>query len=474
MKSTPRFILVDQSLRSFGGHYFNYATRVLEAAARAGFEARLICNRAFKGGLGEGIDVSPAFRYSTFETAIATPRSIREFALRTRRVFASVRANAVDWWRDSRFAFKAVIAMLALLCIPLVAAGALVAVVAYALLTILNRLRHEPKVRAFERDLSRAMPPLAPGDVGFLPTISAPELLGFARFLTRFPTARLANWHVVLRQDTPESSPRKRREFLRGVRAVAVSIDPARLRWWSDTEALRDAWEAATGLGFETLPIPVGDSFRPEAAAFGAGQVEGGPLRPLRIVYVGDARKEKGFHVLPSVARSLRESGHLEGETVLVVQSSVRVIDPEPECLRALQDLKSFGKGVRFVTNELNDEEYASLVRGAHVMLLLYEAAAYRRRSSGILAEAMASGVPVLVPEGTWLASSVREMVSIGARPHPFVIDADEDAGARLVELLKDWPRLRLLALGASEPWRARHNPDALVRRLLESCGRNG
>lgn len=497
MSSTPRFILVDQSLRGYGGHYFNYASRVLDAAGRAGFEGKLICHRAFEGSMGDGgIDVIPEFRYSTFETAIAVPRGMRAIAKRVRGALGSVRAGAAGLWKRSGAAVRVGIALVGLVLSPVLLVLVVCAVVMRVLMMAANRMRHEPKIRAFDQDLSSGLKPvlgrglagggangreeLGAGDVVFVPTISAPELVGLARFLRRSEQRGCATWHIVLRQDVPEGEDtRRKREALAGVRAVMNAN--ARVKWWTDTEALTKAWSEATGIGFGTLPIPVGEGFRPKE--------ERAESEPLRVVYVGDARMEKGFHLLPSVARALRDGGYFDGKessgkkrpVKLVVQASARVVDPEPACLEAIAELTAMERdgarsgvegrrgGVELVTDELDEAGYTELVRGADVMLVLYDADAYKRRSSGILAEAMASGVPALAPAGTWLEASVREFMPLGGgAEHSCIVDRGDEVNGKLLGMVEEWARVSRAAREASVRWRERHNADAVVRRIVE------
>jgi hypothetical protein len=43
----PKFVLIDHSILDVGGHYYEYAVHVLEAARRAGYEPVLVTNREF-------------------------------------------------------------------------------------------------------------------------------------------------------------------------------------------------------------------------------------------------------------------------------------------------------------------------------------------------------------------------------------------------------------------------------------------
>jgi len=67
--------------------------------------------------------------------------------------------------------------------------------------------------------------------------------------------------------------------------------------------------------------------------------------------------------------------------------------------------------GIKLIFDPLPFEEYLSLLLGSDIVLLLYDEEKYYARSSGILVECLAAGIPVIVPSGTWLSRQfVREM----------------------------------------------------------------
>jgi hypothetical protein len=90
-----RFILIDQSIQHLGGHHYEYAVRVLEAAERAGLEPILVTNRQVSVGAHTRFRVVPAYLYAFWDHP-------RRFSL-VRRLAAlfRVRANALD-----RFKFR--------------------------------------------------------------------------------------------------------------------------------------------------------------------------------------------------------------------------------------------------------------------------------------------------------------------------------------------------------------------------------
>ena len=68
MRPMTKFILIDHSLQSVGGHHFEYALHVLRAAERAGFDVWLAANRKFQdiGKFPEHWKVRPLYQHSTY------------------------------------------------------------------------------------------------------------------------------------------------------------------------------------------------------------------------------------------------------------------------------------------------------------------------------------------------------------------------------------------------------------------------
>jgi glycosyltransferase involved in cell wall biosynthesis len=202
----------------------------------------------------------------------------------------------------------------------------------------------------------------------------------------------------------------------RGLPTVAVLYDPPRgradrialrraasqtnraLRIGTITSSMRDLYVAAGAdpRGVVIVPNP----------SLGADRI-GGPPRRLDtapLTYVGNARREKGFDFFAGAIPSLLDAGFR-----VTVQSYLRG-DEEPgvvDAARSLSDLQS--DGLKVVHGPVSDDEYAALLHDALAIVLPYRPEDYGQgRTSGILPEAWAYGVPVVVSDGWWGADEVR------------------------------------------------------------------
>jgi glycosyltransferase involved in cell wall biosynthesis len=191
------------------------------------------------------------------------------------------------------------------------------------------------------------------------------------------------------------------------------------------------------------LPFMVADATRPAAGRL-----------PL-VVFAGGARVEKGYTELPSSIEAVA------GRARFTVQSGPVDSTSDPLLQRAhrrLQAMESDGVGLLELALEPN--AYATLLASADLLLLPHDATAYGPRSSNILAEALAQGIPTIVPGGCWMAEVAGAESSV-------IIPRGGTAGAALAEALDRLPALQASAKAGSAPWRAQHNRRALLHALI-------
>lgn len=462
-----QFILIDPSIASLAGHHYEYAVHVLSAAARAGFEPVLATNRKFRDAVPEGWKTAPVYQYG-FWAAMSTPRwDLMAAQARTgwRRLVFRLRcrfrfsAPGMAWLLRDRLVtvildqpldrtrllpllklvpivalYKLVRFLLLLALLPLGvvrAAGVLVwglvrrekvltsylgnlfrdVIRLFDLARILLRRRGDLSkwlqqfrcLRRFTADTRRLFSRVAlnPGDVVFIPTISAVELMGLRRFLESDRRAAGASWHLLFRRNLyrgrREDYPSQDGEHagLRGVLGAFRDRTPGLdVRFYTDTDELSEQYSRLGVFSFRTLPIP--HTHQP---------AEKPPGGPLHLIYVGDARREKGYHLLPHLIQDLWLDYVATGRVRFLLQSNYNLPKGEPEAVVARSQLECLPQDkVRLFKTPLTSDQYKDLLLAGDINLLLYDRENYYARSSGILVEALSAGMPVLAPAGSWLA----------------------------------------------------------------------
>jgi len=464
-----RFILIDHSISSLAGHHYEYAMHVLEAAEAAGYTPLLVTNRKFRDEVKATWKVLPAYRYgfwapqsaSAWEQRVAQARSASasllfrlkcSFRFSAAGVIWPVRDKFADYllrqpfgkdylltvlpwvplvvlFKIVRFFLRLVLLPLAvlvlglrwtvrrLLTIPLVYRAA--AMLFGDLVGLARFTRHLLSTRAqlgswlqqyrclrqFRRDTAEVFRQIgfAEGDEVFLPTISTIEMMGLRLFAEKRRDAAQASWHLLFRRDLyrgREADYPPQDAQVSGFSQIYTAFHRAvpRSYFYTDTDELTAQYNRLGAVPFHTVPIP---HTRPPVAA---GSRQG----PLRVIYVGDARTEKGYQLLPDIVQDLWEDSITPGNLRFTLQSNYNIKHGEPAVVVARGRLDYFaaqpGRPVELLRTPLTSRQYQDLLLSGDINLLLYDRDNYYARSSGVLVESLAAGIPVIVPAGSWLA----------------------------------------------------------------------
>jgi len=424
-----RMILVDPSLEDFRGHYHQYACHVLRAARQAGFEPLLAANRRFPPSAQSEFPLYRGYEYGVWSRPL-DPGYTRLVS----RILALTRAKEV-----ARRALG-------------------------PLLSWQRRLADRVRADQFAQDTADLLRQTNAGadDLVFFPTMGTTGLEGLLRAIQPLPEDRWPQWHLVFRFDPP-CPTRNRRLFDALARAFARAklMRCGRLHFFTDTEELSELYRRVSGLPFATLPIPHTGGLAPPRPACG---------RPLRILYLGGARKEKGFHHLPSIIRQVREDLLDAGQAAFTVQSTAHLALEEPEVIAARKDLQTLtGQGLTLLEEPLAPDEYRCLLYSGDVALLPYDRQAYRARSSGILAEVLAAGIPAVVPAGTWLARQL-PADRPGSTPAGLTYEDVGEVPQLLRKMVQGHEAYRDAAAKFAVGWMEKHNAARLVE-ILAAAG---
>ncbi len=395
----PAFILIDHSIAGKGGHNLEYARHVLDAAVGRGYRPVLATNRAFH----ESDDLP-------YEVHCQYERDMwgRRFERANRRVPAT--PTAPFSLSPSRPGLQGLIAAFGTL--PNSAPQYLRAarLLARHPRFVGEAFAHERTARAFARGTRELLRGIRPGprDLVFIPTLSEADLMGLVRCFGTEQSSELPVWHLLFRRDifcgressyADDADPVRRiRRYLigQGLREIAHAWPRHRVHSHTDTERLTDQYSRIGAGAFSTIPIPVNPLFRPASRT---------RTRPLLVTYVGDARAEKGYELLPGLVDALMpelETGVLR----FAFQSNITT-DPakEPGVVRARERLRGYPRHlVRLYEQPLSSSAYAEALLASDIVLVPYSPDQYYARSSAILVEALSAGIPVLVPAVTWMS----------------------------------------------------------------------
>lgn len=405
-----RLIIADPGLIDSIGHHLGYSLSVAEAARDAGLPPVILAGHGFRGHAGS-VPIRPVFN------------AAYQSATRPSRLRGTIYGVA------------------SLLPAPV---GRGIAQSLRAARRLLRRSTATPDRLGVELAGELAAMPDAAGALVLLHSVSAANLAGLPAAIA--PEA-IGGLSVVLRRtpvemDTTDAAADPIAVVMTRLRAHFG----ARLRVFADTEDLAAIYHALLGQDVIVAPLPV---VTPPIRSEPVGN-------PPHLVFAGGARAEKGYMALPALVRRLRGRARFTIHSGVVTDNSDPLVQAAHRALKAMAD-----PAVTLLEQSLDPESYLALIGSADLLLLPYDGPAYGPRSSGILAEARAMGVPAAVPARTWMETAV-------GPSHAIVFDGIDDFPRAVEAALADLPALSAQYRAAAGPWRARHNPASLGRILTD------
>ncbi len=290
------------------------------------------------------------------------------------------------------------------------------------------------------------------GDVVLLTISTQLEAHALTRWLQELPR-RKKPWIVILfvsdrwNRAGRDEYDRQIAEF-RKLEATIASLtkeDAHRVIFCATTDLL--AGELTGLLGTEVsvapIPLPYGN---PDSLP------NPGPHRP-RVAILGGLRREKGSYLIPRIIRSCRPRVQVS----FVVQLTNNTLTAEEaDILGRIAEEPE----VSVIRDGMPPAEYEAALNNADILLCPYEVIPYRKRASGVFAEAVAFGKLVVVTRGTWMS----EQIEAGRAAGTIFDDLDPDSIAEAIgRCVADLESLRRLAASLSAEWRRATSLPAFV-----------
>lgn len=201
---------------------------------------------------------------------------------------------------------------------------------------------------------------------------------------------------------------------------------------------------------FTTLPLPY-KAVAPLRNRAGA--------RPVVIGILGHHREERGYSILPELAAALLRT---RADIRLLIQN-VEPAGP-PDIGIALSDLAASDGRVRRETRPAGRALWAELLETSDLVLCPYRPELYAASFSSVAAEALANGIPIVVPARTTLETLLRDCGQAGTVFEHFDVAS---ITAATHQALDSFDRIATLAFQAGQEWPQTRGPERMVEQLL-------
>ncbi len=300
------------------------------------------------------------------------------------------------------------------------------------------------------QDLARLERVKFVGATVLFPTITYNQFLGVGRWIATFPPSSRPKAALVLMYP-PEwkcwlgGRPGNGPSYYQAIWSSLPRESRRHISLCTQTEELAREYESILGIKPTPLPYYL-DPGAAISSASGRDRENG-----LLVSYLGGARSERGFELLPAIISScLAANSNLR----FFVQVN-RHSQPPGDDVRQL----SADDRVSTHSGTMDPDAYRTAMRQASLILLPFDPARYRTQSSGVYWQAGMAGTPLVVPAGTWMA----ERVQAHGHGVVFASFSSDSIAAAVLDAQSRIAELRVNARRYANLLRAEHGTAAYV-----------
>ena len=347
-----RLLVVEEALKDFVGHWYEYVRSVADLNRAAGVEVTVVAHAAATQALRGELAAHPLFARTVWDG---------------------------DYRRGGWLARK------------------------------LGLPRHNWLVFSAMRQFVRDHGPF---DCLFAPTVVLHHIVGW-RLLFALERKRIGRMVLLVRNNVAEyrvGSPvphfgASARLFGWGLRSLAGHIAAGRVVFATDSARLAEEYRQLCGIAPVVFPSPrVATPIAAAVSELGPRD----PAAPLLFSCLGPARFEKGIDVLQAaIARYLADPANPPAR--FAIQWPTPIDDAHGQPYLPNPALAASGK-IDFITEPLDSDAYDALVAATDCMVLPYRRSSYFARISGVAVEAVTGGIPVIATADTWTNELVERL----------------------------------------------------------------
>lgn len=291
------------------------------------------------------------------------------------------------------------------------------------------------------------------------------QIMAIAEFA---PHLVVPHWHFCLRVEFGHSGSKEREKFTVARFFRWLNDHPALARhmhFYSDTAELGRHYGAFADIAnkrFAVLPIPLPPMtpMADEQQALDPAQAQA-----IRIVHMGDVRREKSYAHFPRVVLHVLKNAPTRKPIEFVIQSAFPHYMTEARFADLFEARKQLMALPRVTCHKepLNSREYRALIHSAHISMLPHDPYLFRNRTSGTLADTLHAGKVAVVPERCWLTTQVDATRAV-------TYDGINQLGDAICNAIQNIDTLYANAQRFAPIFRACHASDNLIKVLLKEA----
>ena len=464
-----KFILIDHSIKDASGHHLEYALRVLRAAKNEGLHTILAVNKSCKDLQFPFVDVVERQFTYTFWENITCKKDRPEKSVKSLRKYLTEKKDQIiynllfsqlgiahqllleghtvsgisnryhltaqdqqihfwaiasaklylelsRWYRKGKTSPKQIFDVIGKLkhvvqyIFKVLGGISLFPVILIFLLSQWSRAsrRFNDFSALFGKECGQLLERLntTESSIIFIPTLGSVELMGISK-CSHTKTLQDLNWHLLFRRNFFSGKEPNYLSEMPTIKLEHLALAEFKQNFiygkvylYTDTDTLTEQYNLLGAYTFQTLPIPLDENVKKTT----------GQKAPLIISYVGDARDEKGFQFLSKLVWDIRAAGYSESQIRFRFQCNFNVQLGEPASKLAKAELSLMqSENVEMLEGPFNSDQYRQLINTSDILLVPYNENNYYARSSGVFAEALGAGVPVIYPAKSWMGRELLE-----------------------------------------------------------------
>jgi glycosyltransferase involved in cell wall biosynthesis len=295
---------------------------------------------------------------------------------------------------------------------------------------------------------------IRPCDIVFCPTASCNELGALDLLIGRIPQFRNTKFifnFVVQNFLVPATLKANQKAGLYRLAANSLrsKLSQSQLLLTANGRDMTAALSSILNLRVFQYPIP---KHYPERLIRELGNNN---PRPLIGVFGSMYGPQKGLHFLPVLVEAIQGVDWLIQEPNPDRESLWGV---DPTAIRSRRN-------VSLIAHGLDPEKYYNHFNSVDIVLTPYEIKVDKLNSSGIVAEAAASGKIIVSPANSWVREHMQNGMIIGSVYLEWKAESIKDA---IDKVLQNMSELRHKAAVAAVQWRETQNADAYLDRALD------